>query len=91
MNTSPELSRQRQFVSPEPGDDWGAVASRVLPDEPLDEAVQALKSWNLHLMARMPPGEFTGSDVLFVEAPLRAEESMLDFAERSDSSAPARG
>jgi hypothetical protein len=42
-------------------------------------------------MARMPPGEFTGSDVLFVEAPLRPEESMLDLADRSDPSDPARG
>jgi len=63
------LSRQRAFVSPRPGEDWSALAARVLPDEDAAAAIAKLKSWNLHLFARQPPGELLGSDVLFVEPP----------------------
>ena len=63
------LSEQRAFVTPEPGEDWNALASRVLPAEPVEGAIEKLKSWNLHLFARMPPGSFLGSDVIFVEPP----------------------
>jgi len=63
------LSRQRHFVTPEPGEDWNALAARVLADDEPSAAVQKLQSWNLHLFARMPPGRFLGSDVLFVEPP----------------------
>jgi hypothetical protein len=63
------LRRQRAFVTPEPGEDWTALARRVLPGEPPDAAIAKLKSWNLHLFARIPPGNFLGSDVLFVEPP----------------------
>lgn len=63
------LSEQRRFVSPAPEEDWTALAARVMPDEPGDSAIEKLKSWNLHLFARMPPGEFLGSDVIFVEPP----------------------
>jgi hypothetical protein len=64
------LSRQRRFVTPEPGEDWPALARRALPDEPSAAAVAKLQSWNLQLFARIPPGQFLGSDVLFVEPPL---------------------
>jgi len=64
------LSRQRAFITPQPGEDWAAIAARVLPDQPAEGAVQTLQSWNLHLFARRPPGSFLGSDVLFVEPPL---------------------
>jgi hypothetical protein len=63
------LSQQRRFVTPESDEDWAALAARVLADEPVDSAIAKLKSWNLHLFARMPPGEFLGSDVIFVEPP----------------------
>lgn len=63
------LSEGRRFVTPEPEEDWAALAARVLADEPTDAAIEKLKSWNLHLFARMPPGEFLGSDVIFVEPP----------------------
>ena len=63
------LSECRKFISPEPGDDWDAIAARVLKDEAVDAAITKLKSWNLHLFARMPPGEFLGSDVIFTEPP----------------------
>ncbi len=65
-----ELSRQRRFVSPEPGDTWETLARRTLPAEPVDAAVDQIKSWNLQLFARVTPGEFLGSDVIFVEPPL---------------------
>jgi hypothetical protein len=64
-----ELSAQRRFVTPEPGEDWDALARRALPGEPTADAIAKLKSWNLHLLARIPPGQFLGSDVLFVEPP----------------------
>jgi hypothetical protein len=64
------LSRQRAFVTPEPGEDWNALARRALPDEAAEAAVAKLKSWNLHLFVRMPPGVFLGSDVIFVEPPI---------------------
>lgn len=64
MSTKP-----RSFVTPEPGDDWHALASRVLKGEEPEAAIAKLKSWNLHLFARLPAGEFLGSDVIFVEPP----------------------
>jgi hypothetical protein len=66
------LTEQRRFVSPSPGEDWTAIAARVLPGEPADAAIQKLRSWNLHLFARIPPGQFLGSDVIFVEPPRAA-------------------
>jgi len=72
-----ELSRQREFLSPEPGDDWDAIARRVLPDLAPGEALAKLESWNLHLFARNPPGAFTGCDVVFVEAPLQEGGDLL--------------
>jgi hypothetical protein len=64
-----ELSRQRRFLTPLPGEDWEALARRALPGEPTDAAIEKLKSWNLQLFARVPPGQFLGSDVIFVEPP----------------------
>lgn len=64
-----ELTPQRRFVTPEPGEDWNALALRALPDEPPEAAIAKLKSWNLQLFARIPPGQLLGSDVLFVEPP----------------------
>lgn len=64
------LSRQRSFVTPAPGEDWTALARRALPNEPTASAIEKLKSWNLQLFVRIPPGEFLGSDVIFVEPPL---------------------
>ena len=69
------LSEQRKFVTPEPGEDWRALAARALPDTPVDSAIQSIKSWNLHLLARVPSGDFLGCDVLFVEPPRSASAS----------------
>lgn len=68
-----ELSRQRRFVTPEPGDTWESLAQRALPGEAAKPAIERLKSWNLQLFARVVPGEFLGSDVIFVEPPLAGD------------------
>jgi hypothetical protein len=81
------LSSQRAFVTPEPGEGWDALAARVLPGEA--DAVQRLRSWNLHLFARMPPGQFTGCDVIFVEPPRHAGGPVLPPLPGADE--PGRG
>jgi hypothetical protein len=66
------LTRQRRFVTPGPGETIEALAARALPDQPVTEAMDAIKSWNLHIFAmRRPPGLLLGSDVVFVEPPAR--------------------
>ena len=67
------ITDRRNFVSPLPGEDWDALAARALPDDAPDAAIAKLKSWNLHLFARIPPGRILGSDVIFVE-PLRPKD-----------------
>ena len=72
-STSPEcaLSRQRRFVTPGPDETVEELALRALPGEPLDAAVDRIKSWNLHIFAmRKPAGLLLGSDVVFVEPPV---------------------
>ncbi|WP_309606490.1 hypothetical protein [Phenylobacterium sp.] len=64
------LSPQRRFLTPAPEETLEALAARALPDTPLDGAMDAIRSWNLHIFAmRRPPGLLLGSDVVFVEAP----------------------
>lgn len=58
----------RRFVQPQSGDDWPAIAARLLPDEPAESAIEQLKSWNLHLVFR-PVSVITPSDIVFVEPP----------------------
>lgn len=66
------LSRQRRFVTPMSGETLKALAARALPDEPLESAADQIRSWNLHIFAmRKPAGLLLGSDVVFVEPPLR--------------------
>jgi hypothetical protein len=65
------LSRQRRFVTPGPDETVEELAARALPGEPLQPAVDRIKSWNLHIFAmRRPPGLLLGSDVVFVEPPI---------------------
>jgi hypothetical protein len=67
------LTQQRRFVSPEKDETVEALAARALPDTPLEDAVDQIKSWNLHIFAlRRPPGLLLGSDVVFVEPPAGA-------------------
>ena len=67
----PALSRQRRFVTPGPNETVEEIATRALPDQPLETAVDGIKSWNLHIFAmRRPPGLLLGSDVVFVEPPI---------------------
>jgi hypothetical protein len=70
--TKMSLSVQRRFVTPAPEETVEALAARAMPGEPLDAAIGQIKSWNLHIFAmRRPPGLLLGSDVVFVEPPLR--------------------
>ena len=85
------LSRQRAFVTPEPGEDWNALALRALPGEPVESAVAKLKSWNLHLFVRVPPGSFFGSDVIFVEPPCEGREEADERRPTRSEAKPSEG
>jgi hypothetical protein len=64
------LEPQRRFVTPEPDETLEALATRALPSEPLEAAMEQIKGWNLHIFAmRRPRGLMLGSDVVFVEPP----------------------
>ena len=64
------LSRQRRFVTPGPDETVEELAARALPDQKNAAAVDAIRSWNLHIFAmRRPAGLLLGSDVVFVEPP----------------------
>ena len=64
------LTPQRRFVTPAVDETVEQIATRALPAEPLDSAVERIKSWNLHIFAmRRPRGLLLGSDVVFVEPP----------------------
>lgn len=68
---APTLSRQRRFVTPEPGETLQALAARALPDLPPEAAMDQITSWNLHIFVlRKPAGLLLGSDVVFVEPPV---------------------
>ena len=73
------LSRQRRFTTPEPGDDWDAIIGRFFSGEDPEAVASNLKSWNLHLFARNPPGELMGSDVVFLEPPAEGTEQETFF------------
>jgi hypothetical protein len=64
------LSPQRRFVTPRPEETLEQLAARSLPGEPLEAAMDKIKSWNLHIFAlRRQPGLILGSDVVFIEPP----------------------
>jgi hypothetical protein len=64
------LSPQRRFTTPGPAETLEQLAARALPGEPLDAAMDKIRSWNLHIFAmRRPPGLMLGSDVVFIEPP----------------------
>lgn len=66
------LTRQRQFTVPRPDETIEALAARAMPDQPVETAVDMIKSWNLHIFAmRRTRGQLLGSDVVFVEPPLQ--------------------
>ena len=65
------LSPQRRFVTPGPDETLEALAARAMPDTALEEAMEQIKGWNLHVfLMRRPKGLLLGSDVVFVEPPL---------------------
>ena len=46
------------------------LAGFVVPDLPLEEAMDRIRGWNLHIFAmRKPRGLLLGGDVVFVEPP----------------------
>ncbi len=60
----------RNFVFPQPGDDFASIAARELSG--VDDAELQLQSWNLHLAARAGLGRAVGllpSDIVFTEPP----------------------
>lgn len=64
------LTPQRRFTTPEPGETLEQLAARTLPGEPIEAAMDKVRSWNLHIFAlRRQPGLMLGSDVVFVEGP----------------------
>jgi len=66
------LSPQRRFVTPGSGETVEEIAARTMPDQASGAAVDAIRSWNLHIFAmRRPPGLLLGSDVVFIEPPVR--------------------
>jgi hypothetical protein len=76
-------SPKRPFVTPEPGEDWAALAARALPGQPVESAVQSLRSWNMHLFVRMPSGVLLGSDVVFTGPSLSPDHSLFGSVESS--------
>lgn len=62
----------RAFIQPAHGDNWESIATRVLPETPVQDAVQQLVSWNLFLAFRPGGGVITPSDIVFIEAPRAA-------------------
>lgn len=65
---SVSLPPRRRFIQPQSGDDWPSIAARVMPDTPVEAAIEQLKSWNLFLVFR-PASVITPSDILFIEPP----------------------
>ena len=66
------LSPQRRFTTPGPDETLEDLAARALPGEPLETAMDQIKSWNLHIFAlRRPPALMLGSDIVFVEPPAK--------------------
>jgi hypothetical protein len=67
----------RRSMFPREGDTWQSIASRELPDVPLDDAIGQLQSWNLHVFMRpsAPPDSprhgnpVLPSDVIFLAPP----------------------
>jgi hypothetical protein len=66
------LTPHRRFVTPLAGETLEALAARALPETPVETAMDAIKSYNMHIFViRRPPGLLLGSDVVFVEPPLQ--------------------
>lgn len=64
------LTAQRRFVTPAPDETVEQLAARAMPEIAVEQAIDQIKSWNLHIFAmRKPRGLLLGSDVVFVEPP----------------------
>jgi hypothetical protein len=69
MQNTVTIPPRRAFIQPEFGDTFETIARRLMPDQPLEEAVQTLTSWNLFLAFRPGNGGMTPSDLFFTEPP----------------------
>ncbi len=63
------LSSQRRYLHPLPDETFDELAMRALPELEPSKASEQLKSWNLHIFLRRPPGVLLGSDIVFIEDP----------------------
>ena len=48
------LSQQRRSATLQPGESLPTFAARVLPDIGVDQAIDQLKNWNLHIFLGRP-------------------------------------
>jgi len=72
LSRTSKLSPQRRFLTPLPDETAEQLAARALPDLGASEAIALIESWNLHIFGmRKPRGLLLGSDVVFVEPPLK--------------------
>ena len=72
MQTTVNIPPRRAFTQPLAGETWDSLAKRLFPEEPVEQAIQKLQSWNLFLAFRPGGGGMTPSDIVFVEAPRAA-------------------
>lgn len=63
------IAPERAWVYAQAGDDWASLARRELPNQPLEQAVADLQSWNLYLAFRSVPAVMTSTDIVFIEPP----------------------
>jgi hypothetical protein len=60
----------RRWTYPQVGEDWAALAARVLPGQPVEQAVATLQSWNPHIVYRPIPPMLLHSDIVLIEGPV---------------------
>ncbi len=63
------MTNARACVQPEPDETFEQLIERVMPNETPENALEKLKTWNLHIFLRRPSGVLLGSDIVFTEPP----------------------
>jgi hypothetical protein len=69
LKSESRVQPARPFIQTRYGDDCEAIAAQVLPDVPVQEAVQQLQSWNLFPILRPGGASITPPDIVFSEPP----------------------